>query len=141
MLVDESEMGAAAHDTFAADFGPAAIELVEVYGERAADGVATQSRFGLTAEYMRQDADIHYRYNLTAHFTDDFGTAVGRASVSVLVIIRIADGTDAAYIEKFGATSAALVARPYLRDAISSTAERIGFPGILPSNVENPPKS
>jgi hypothetical protein len=132
-------MSAAAHDSFVADFRPAAIELVEVHGERTADGVAAQSRFGLTAEYMRQNADIHYRYNLTAHFTDDFGTIVGRASVSVLVIIRMADGTDAAYIEELGATSAALVARPYLREAISSTAERIGFPGILPSNVDNPP--
>jgi hypothetical protein len=133
-------MSTAAHDSFVADFGSAAIELVEVYGERTADGVAAQSRFGLTAEYMRHDADIHYRYNLTAYFTDDFGTIIGRASVSVLVIIRMADGTDAAYIANFGATSAALIARPHLREAISSTAERIGFPGILP-NAENPPNS
>jgi hypothetical protein len=74
---------------------------------------------------------IQYRFDVTAHFLDDSGATVGNSSASVILAARGAPTTDVACIEYFGATSAALMVHPYLREAIGSTAQRIGFPGVL----------
>ena len=109
----------------------AGIELVKVQGERIAPGTAAQTRFDLTAGYMLNEDAIQYRFDVTAHFLDDSGATVGNSSASVILAARGAPTTDVACIERFGATSAALMVHPYLREAIASTAQRIGFPGVL----------
>jgi hypothetical protein len=93
----------------------------------------------MTAGYMQDGAVIHYRYDLTAHFTDDHGTALGSAAASVLITARATTAADTASIEQFGGTSGALVAHPYLREAIASTTLRIGFPGVLLPLIKHQP--
>ena len=128
---EDSELDPATYNTFIATLQLVGIELVKIQGERTSSGTSAQNRFNLSAGYMLAGDKIHYRYDVTAHFLDDAENAVGNASASVLLI---ADGVSAfspVYFEHFGATSGALMVHPYLREAIASTALRIGFQGIL----------
>jgi hypothetical protein len=122
---------AATYNSFIAALQLRGIELVKIHGERTALGTASQSRFDLAAGYMQDSGAIHYRYDVMVHFLDDAGTSLGNASASVLLITSAAGAQDMACIERFGASSGALMAHPYLREAIASTAQRIGFPGVL----------
>ena len=126
-----AEPNSATYNAFVADLEFAAAELVKIHGERTAAGIATQIRFELAASYMQDEAAIHYRYDVTAHFIDEHDTALGNATASIQLIVRTTVAVSAALIEQFGGTSGAFMAHPYLREAIASTAQRIGFPGVL----------
>ncbi|HUD40078.1 MAG TPA: hypothetical protein VMR14_24515 [Streptosporangiaceae bacterium] len=126
-----SEFDPAAYNAFIGGLDLAAIELVKVSGERTVVGIATQSRFELTASYMQDDAVIYFRYEATAHFTDDHEVVLGIVSASIQLTARTAAAVSGAYLEQFGGTSGAFMAHPYLREVIASTAQRIGFPGVL----------
>jgi hypothetical protein len=133
-----ADLEPATYNAFVGGLELAGIELVRVHGERAEAGAAAQTRFDMSAGYMRDGGVIHYRYDLTAHFTDDRGTALGSAAASVLITAHTA-AADTASIEQFGGTSGALMAHPYLREAIASTALRIGFPGVLLPLIKHQP--
>ena len=133
-----ADLEPATYNAFVGGLELAGIELVRVHGERTEAGAAAQTRFDMSAGYMRDGGAIHYRYDLTAHFTDDRGTALGSAAASVLITARAA-AADTASIEQFGGTSGALMAHPYLREAIASTALRIGFPGVLLPLIKHQP--
>jgi hypothetical protein len=109
----------------------AEIELVKIHGERTASGAATQTRFDLTASYQQDGTAIHYRYDVIAHLTSDAGTDLGHAVASVVVTTHATVVGDVMCIERYGEASGALMAYPYLREAIAATAQRIGFPGVL----------
>jgi len=134
-----ADLELATYSAFVAGLELAGIELVKVHGERTAAGAAAQTRFDMTAGYMQDGTVIHYRYDLTAHFADDHGTVLGSAAASVLITARATTAADTASIEQFGGTSGALVAHPYLREAIASTALRIGFPGVLLPLIKHQP--
>jgi hypothetical protein len=125
------KLDSAAYNTFVADLELADIELVKIHGERMAAGFATQTRFDVVASYMRDQAVIYYRYEATAHFIEDNDIALGNATASIQITIRTNVAINEECIEHFGGTSGALMAHPYLREAIASTAQRIGFPGVL----------
>lgn len=135
-----TEPDISAYNSFVATLHLTGIELIKVHGERMASGAASQTRFDLTVGYMYNDDEIQYRYDLVAHFLDDAGTALGNASASVLLVASSAPTTDAACIEHFGATSGALMVHPYLREVIASTAQRIGFPGVLLPMIKHQPR-
>jgi hypothetical protein len=135
-----AEPDSSAYNSFVAALQLMGIEPVKVHGERMASGVALQTRFDLGVGYMLGDGSIQYRYDLAAHFLDDAGIALGNASVSVLLIASNAPTTDVSCIEHFGATSGALMVHPYLREVIASTAQRIGFPGVLLPMIKHQPK-
>jgi hypothetical protein len=128
---ESTELNATKYNAFTAGLELAEIELVKIHGERAASGLATQTRFDLTASYLQDETTIHYRYDVTAHLTNDAGTSLGYVAASVVVTARATVEGDTTCIEQFGGTSGALMAYPYLREAIASTAQRIGFPGVL----------
>jgi hypothetical protein len=120
-----------AYNSFVAGLRLTGIELIKVQGERTASGVASQTRFDLAVGYMLADDAIQYRYDIATSFLDDAGNSLGNASASVLLVTANASTTDVACIEHFGATSGALMVHPYLREVTASTAQRIGFPGVL----------
>ena len=128
---DESGLDPDTYNAFIAALQLTGVELVKIQGERTSPGVSSQNRFGLSAGYMLDGEKIHYRYDVTAHFLDDTGKVLGNASASVLLVASGVSAFSATCFECFGATSGALMAHPYLREAIASTAQRIGFPGIL----------
>lgn len=128
---DETGLDPDTYNAFIAALRLTGIELVKIQGERTGPGTSTQNRFGLSAGYMLSDQKIHYRYDVTVHFMDDTGEVRGSASVSVLLVASGVSAFSAECFERFGATSGALMVHPYLREAIASTAQRIGFPGIL----------
>jgi len=119
------------YNAFVDDLEIGGIELVKIHGERMAPGAATQTRFNLTASYMQEGPLIHYRYEVTAHFVDGHAAVLGNASASIQVAVRTEIAVNTACIEQFGGTSGALMAHPYLREAVASTAQRIGFHGVL----------
>lgn len=127
----EAAIDVATYNAFVASLQLAGIELVKIHGERTAPGTATQTRFDLAAGYMQDSGSLQYHYDVTAHFLDEAGAPLGNASASVLLVAHDIIATDVACIEHFGATSGALMAHPYLREVIASTAQRIGFPSVI----------
>lgn len=125
------ELEPATYKAFVADLELAGIELVKIHGERTAVGVAAQTRFDLTATYMQDNCFIHYRYEMIAHFVDDDNAVLGNVMASLQIVVRFGVIPSESCIEQFGATSGSLMAHPYLREAVASTAQRIGFPGVL----------
>src|SRR6266700_4102581 len=133
------ELEPAAYNAFVAGPELAGIELVKIHGERAAAGVAAQTRFDLTATYMQDDCVIHYRHEVLAHFVDGHNVVLGNVMASVQIVVRSDVIPSESCIEQFGATSGSLMAHPYLREAVASTAQRIGFPGVLlPMTKQHP---
>jgi len=135
----QAEVDLAAYNAFVASMQLGGIELIKIHGERTAPGTASQTRFDLAAGYTQDDGSVHYRYDVTAHFLDETGTSLGNASASVLLIVRDVDAVDVSCIVRFGATSGALMAHPYLREIIASTAQRIGFSGVLLPMIKQQP--
>ncbi|HXL95426.1 MAG TPA: hypothetical protein VN969_41400 [Streptosporangiaceae bacterium] len=138
---DATELDAPGYNAFVADLNLANVELISVHGERIAAGQVEQTRFDLTAGYMTDAGVVRFRYEVSAHLTDGAGVALGSAGAAILVTVRTTREPGRAYIEQFGATSGALIAHPYLREAVASTAQRIGFPGVLLPMVQHQPLS
>jgi hypothetical protein len=136
---EAAELDAATYNTFVAGLELVAIELVKIHGERTAAGDATQTRFDLTASYMRGEATIIFRYEVTAHFIDDHDAVLGTAAASIQITVRTVIEANEACIEQFGGASGALMAHPYLRESIATTAQRIGFPGVLLPMIKHQP--
>ena len=134
-----AEPDSAVYNAFVADLEIGGIELVKLHGERTAPGVATHTKFNLTASYMLDEAVVHYRYEVTAHFVNDHAAVLGNASASIQITVRTEYPANEASIEQFGGTSGALMAHPYLREAIASTAQRIGFQGVLLPAIKHQP--
>lgn len=127
------------YNAFVAALDLASIELVKIHGERNGNGAASQIRFDLAASYLRDAAVIHFRYDVATYFIDENGADLGNAVASVQVTARTTMDVSEAIIEQFGGTSGALMAHPYLRESIASTAQRIGFPGVLLPMIKQQP--
>jgi hypothetical protein len=134
-----AEIDPATYNAFVTDLELVGMELVKVHGERMAAGTPAQAMFNVTLGYTQSDDLIHYRYDLAAHLTDDQGVMLGSAEASVLLTARTTGAVDPKYVEHFGGTSGALMTHPYLREAIASTAQRIGFPGVLLPMIKHHP--
>jgi hypothetical protein len=128
---DAVKVDSASYNAFVADLELENIELVKVQCERTQVGVPVETRFDLSADYMQQGMNIHYRYELTAYFIDQHNALLGNALAALLITTRSETVGDPAHVEHFGGTLGALIAQPYLREAIASMAQRIGFPGVL----------
>lgn len=133
------EPDADAYNAFVDGLELAGIDLVEISGERGAAGIAAETRFDLSASYLQEENTIHYRYDVVAHITDEDGSDLGRATASVLVTARVAATAESVCIERFGSTSGAFIAYPYLREAIASTSQRLGFPYVLLPMIKSQP--
>lgn len=109
-----------------------AIEVVRVHAERRRGGVAPQTAYGLGVGWASEGGRIFWRYDVTAHLTDDESTDFGEVQVSVVLSVEH-DRSDAdpACLELFGSTSGAMMTHPYLREAVATTALRVGFPGVM----------
>jgi hypothetical protein len=125
------EPDAATYNAFVGSLELAEIELVKVSGERVAAGAATQTRFDLTAGYLQDGMLLHYRYEAIAHLINDAEADLGHVVASIVLTVRTATAAGAACIERFGATSGALMVHPYLRETIASIAQRLDFSGVL----------
>jgi hypothetical protein len=134
-----AELDAGAYNAFVAGLELARIDLIKIGGERASTSAAAQIRFDLTAGYSQDENGINYRYDATAYITDDEGIELGQASASIVITFRTTSSAEVACIEQFGATSGAFMAHPYLREAIASTAQRLGFPGVLLPMIKSQP--
>lgn len=108
-----------------------AVDVVAVSGERRAAGEAPLARFDLSAGYQLEGRTIHYRFDGVARLSDSDDVDYGEVGASVIVTVTVTVDPDPACVEMFGAMTTAMTAHPYLREALASTALRLGFPGVL----------
>lgn len=109
-----------------------AIEIVRLHAERRLSGVAPSTRYELSAGWTAESGQIFWRYDVQAHLTDDEGGDFGDVQASVLLRAEHRDENfDSGCIEQFGATSGTMLAHPFLREAVATTALRLGFPGVM----------
>jgi hypothetical protein len=129
-----------AYNAFVASVALTAINVVGVGGERRMAGDASQTRFDLTAGYQIEDGAIHYRFDAIGHLADPAGADYGQVSAAVVVTLTLTEpAPPPACVERFGGQSAAMMAHPYLREALGSTALRLGFGGVLLPMVTRQP--
>jgi hypothetical protein len=119
------------YNGFIADLQLLGIDVVRISGERRRSGHAAQTRFDLAAAWQPDDETIQWRYDVTAHLTDPDDADYGSVEASVIIAGRARTAPDPACAEQFGRTSGAMMAHPYLREAIATTALRLGFTGVL----------
>lgn len=109
------------------------VEVVSLHGERVDDVAAVgEPRFDITSRYQRREGgSVVYRYDATCRLPGPDGAEVGRVHALVHVhTVSDEPGPDWV-VERFGRTSGAFVAHPYVREAIGTTAHRVGFPGVV----------
>lgn len=108
-----------------------AIEVVRLHAERRLGGIAPQTAYEMGVGWANEGDKIFWRYDVTAHLTDDAGADFGDVQVSVvLTAAHEQSDVDAACVERFGSTSGVFMTHPYLREAVATTALRLGFPGV-----------
>ena len=129
----------ASYNAFVEGLDLVGVEVIRLHAERTSAGMAERTSFELNASYRQDAALIHYRYDISALIADGEGISLGSAAASVVLTARASGTADAASIEQFGATSGALIAYPYLREAIASTAQHTGFPGVLLPMIKRQP--
>lgn len=134
-----SDLDPATYNAFVDALELSDVEIVKLHAERTSEGTVARTEFDLGASYMQDGEAIRYRYDLAAYLSDDEGAVLGHVTASAVVVTRTTGALDAVCIERFGATSGALIAHPYLREAIGSSAQRIGFPGVLLPAIRRQP--
>lgn len=120
-----------AYNTFIAGLTLAAVDIVKITAERRRSGHAPATKYALAAGWHAENAMILWRYDITAQLTDEEHTDFGTVETSVVIAAQCTGDVDPACAERFGGTSGAFIAHPYLREAIASTAQRLGFGGVL----------
>jgi preprotein translocase subunit SecB len=138
---ESKELDSAAYNAFVADLELDAVDLVKVHGERTGVGHASQIRFDLAASYIQDEMAINYRYEVDAYVIDDDDKPLGTVAVTIQVTAYTTTEVDKDCIEQFGGTSGALIAHPYLREAVASAAQRIGFTGVLLPMIKQRPSN
>ena len=121
----------AGYSSFIASVSLASVDVVAVDGERRSAGQPSHTRFDLEAGYRLEDGVVRYRFSVTGHLTDEEEEDYGHVGASVVVTVNAPKSPDPACVDLFGSTSATMIAQPYLRETIATTAQRIGFAGIL----------
>jgi len=120
------------YNDFVASVELAGINVLGVAGERRLAGEAPQTRFEWAAAYQIEDFIVHYRFDASGHLNDKDGKDYGEVSAVVVVSLTLTQPPPgAACVERFGNQSAAMMAYPYLREVLASTALRLGFGGVL----------
>lgn len=128
-----------AYNSFVSNVSLGSILLDHVAAVRTSGGDAARTTFELNVNYQLADEALLYRFAVHASLLAEDDTEVGTADAGVVVNIQTRTTPDDASIAYFGSTSAAMMAHPFLREAIASTAQRIGFAGVmLPLMVQNP---
>ncbi|MGX7678280.1 hypothetical protein ACSMXN_05225 [Jatrophihabitans sp. DSM 45814] len=116
------------------------VALLSQSSKRTGAGEAATTNFELDAAYQVDPDRIQYRFNARATMHSHDETEIGSVYVAVVVIIGCPTpppSTDA--VELFGSTSVPMMVHPYVREAISAAAGRVGFHGItLPVLVHSP---
>jgi len=120
-----------AYNTFVAGLTLVAVDVVKITAERRRSGHAPVTRYALAAGWHAENAMVLWRYDITAKLTDEEDTDFGTAEASVVIAAQCTGDVDPVCAERFGGTSGAFMAHPYLREAIASTAQRLGFGGVL----------
>lgn len=134
-----NEPDPAAYNAFLGSANLVGINVVAISGERRASGDAPMTEVDLHAAFQCEEPYIHYRFDVVANLTDEDGTDFGSVNASVIVTLSVPELPSRECVEMFGATSATMMAHPYLREVVASTAQRLGFPNVLlPMILQNP---
>lgn len=116
------------------------VELVRLFAARTGPGRLAKADFATDLSYAQAEQVVNYRYDVAAKLSDEDGEEIGRVEVAAVVVTSSTAPADEAIIGQFSSTSAAMMAFPFLREAVASTAQRIGFPGVVMPIVRAEPE-
>lgn len=115
------------------------IAVVAQSSERTASGDSEITRFELEAGYQVVDDGLQYRFTATATILAEGDIEVGVARAAVVAVIDSPTKPSAEAIEYFGSTSVPMMVHPYVREALSTAAARVGFHGITLPRITHQP--
>ncbi|GCD91205.1 hypothetical protein [Nocardioides sp. LS1] len=109
------------------------VETHRVLAERVGPGESEEASFETRVGFMTGESSAHWRYDASVTIVDSEGTALGTIEVAIVVTATYEDAAvspSPEVLARFGGTTAALIAHPYLRETIATAAQRIGFTGV-----------
>ncbi|WP_182113128.1 protein-export chaperone SecB [Actinotalea sp. JY-7876] len=106
------------------------VALVQLSGERRAAGLAPATKYNLDLAYYEEGSTYLYRLTGRGDLTDAEGADYGHVEASVVATFESC-GWSTEQIESFGQSTAMRVAYPYVREALATTASRLGFAGVM----------
>ena len=130
---------AAVYNAYVAAVDVIEVEVARVLGERHAKGRPAESHFALGSAFMRDGDAVVYRYELKCTIVDDEAVELGHVDTVVLVHTQATVDVPDDVLQQFAGTSATMVAYPFLREVLASTAQRLGFPGVFLPLIKSGP--
>lgn len=109
------------------------IQVAKIVANRVAEGEAAETNFETRIGFLADDDAIHWRFDCSATILGAEDETLGVVEVGVIVTAEYSGQPTPTpeIMAKFGETSAGFMATPFLREAIASTAQRIGLPNVL----------
>lgn len=138
-VVAPTEPDAHVYNAYIAGLTLRNVEVVRLYGERVAAGEPNEVKFDTALGYSGHGQEVNYRYDVTARLVDTAGNDVARVEVAAVLITASSSPSDEPTVARFAGTSGAMMAFPFLREAIATTAQRIGLPGVMMPIIRTTP--
>jgi hypothetical protein len=110
------------------------VDVVDLAATRHALGQADSATFEVDGGHQVADGALFVRFEVRAAATKESGDAVESvADLKVALVLRFAIGGEVppdTVLQRFLATTANLVAQPYLRENLYALSNRLGLEGI-----------
>ena len=119
------------YNAFVAGLALEEIQLVRVSGERRIAGEPSELGFGFGGGFAVEADRLQIRYDVTAQLLGDEAAVLSEVQASVVVVLAMAEAGSPECFNRFAGSSGALMAHPYLREVVQSTAARLGHPGVV----------
>lgn len=110
------------------------IDTLAVRAERLTHGEMDESAVALDSSFAVDAAQsaVFYKYDVNVTVSGQDDARLGEVEVTVVLVFRAASlDVPVELVERFGATAAYMMGYPYLREAVSTLAARVGFPGLM----------
>lgn len=119
------------YNAFVAGLDVEEIQLVQLSGERQTPGEPANIGYAFGGGFHVDGERLQIKYDVTASILGSEAVVLTEVKASVVIAIRMATpGTPDCY-NRFAGSSGALMAHPYLREIVQSTAARLGHPAVI----------
>lgn len=107
------------------------IEVVSVSATKHSPAETSNVELKVSGGASAEENHFLGRYEATASVTDIDGDPVADVNVALLIKFTTTQQPDPTLVEKFSRSTGVLIATPYLRENLTSLAQRIGVDGVL----------
>jgi hypothetical protein len=128
----EQQISSEEYNRFVEQIDIASIDTVELHGERHRGGSSPATQFATGAGWLHEGTRAAYRFDVQALPLGEDEQPIATIKVSVVVNMEnVPETCSPGVLERFGAASATPIAYPFLREAVTTLAQRLNLPGVV----------